>query len=157
MEIPTCAASPLWLRSLRRYLALLAIGNLGWEAAQLPLYTLWRDGTTAEIAFAVAHCTAGDVLIGLTALLGGLLAAGGDRWPGERFGAVALTTIGIGLGYTVYSEWLNTEVGGAWAYSNLMPILPGIGTGLSPLAQWLVIPGIALWWVRPTRELGNAR
>ena len=52
----------------RRYLPWLAGLSLVWEIAQLPLYTIWDDGRPAYIAYAVLHCTAGDVLIGLAAL-----------------------------------------------------------------------------------------
>jgi hypothetical protein len=39
--------------------------DLLWEAAHLPLYAIWTDGTIREKAFAVLHCTMGDVLIAL--------------------------------------------------------------------------------------------
>jgi hypothetical protein len=50
-----------WLLTIRRYLLTMVLGNLAWEALQLPLYSLWQSGTTREIAFAVLHCTLGDV------------------------------------------------------------------------------------------------
>jgi hypothetical protein len=59
-----------------------------------------------------------------------------------------VTTLVIGLGYLVYSEWVNIELRGSWAYTEAMPRLPPFGTGLAPLLQWLVIPPIALWAVR---------
>jgi hypothetical protein len=61
-----------------------------------------------------------------------------------------LATVAVvgGLGYTIYSEWLNTEIRGSWAYTRWMPQLPLIGTGLSPLAQWIVVPSLAFWWAR---------
>lgn len=34
-----------------------------------------------------------------------------------------------------------------------MPTLPVLGTGLSPLAQWIVIPIAAFRWVRPSPEV----
>jgi hypothetical protein len=52
-----------WLTALRVYLLVLAGGTLVWEAAHLPLYTIWRSGTWCENAFAVVHCTGGDLLI----------------------------------------------------------------------------------------------
>ena len=52
-----------WLVTLRWYLPLALAANLAWEAAQLPLYTLWREGSAGEIAAAVLHCTLGDGLI----------------------------------------------------------------------------------------------
>lgn len=41
---------------------------------------------------------------------------------------------------------LNTVFRRAWAYSELMPTLPWLGTGLAPLLQWLLIPPLALSW-----------
>jgi hypothetical protein len=31
----------------------------------------------------------------------------------------------------------------SWGYDSLMPTVPWIGTGLSPLAQWNVVPSLA--------------
>ena len=49
-----------WLKALRAYSVMLLVGNLLWEIAQLPLYTLWHTATLPEIAFSVLHCTGGD-------------------------------------------------------------------------------------------------
>ena len=84
-------------------------------------------------------------------LLGALLVFGNRRWPDERYIAVAAPAILAGVAYTIFSEWHNTEVRNSWAYSSLMPTLPGLGTGLSPLLQWFVIPIAAFWWARPRR------
>jgi hypothetical protein len=53
-----------------RYLLAILIGNLLWEAAQIPLYTIWRDGSPGQIAFAVIHCSGGDLLIASAACWG---------------------------------------------------------------------------------------
>jgi hypothetical protein len=137
-----------WLLVLRRYLAVIALGNLVWEFAQLPLYTIWHEGSARKIAFAAVHCTGGDVLIAGSALIASLLVFGEARWPYRRYPAVAATAILGGLAYTIFSEWLNTEVRGSWAYATWMPQLPLIGTGLAPLAQWIIIPPLAFWWAR---------
>lgn len=55
--------SATWLKFLRAYLGMAFIGNFAWEVLHLPLYTIWRTGTTAELIFAVVHCTFGDLLI----------------------------------------------------------------------------------------------
>jgi hypothetical protein len=143
-----------WLDSARIYLSVLLPGHLIWEIAQLPLYTLWYDSTWTQIAFAVAHCTAGDLLIGMSALALAVIVGGNRDWPQQRFTRVALLTVAIGLLYTLYSEWLNVEVRGAWAYAEAMPRLPWLGTGLAPLAQWLVIPALGFWQVarQPRRD-----
>jgi hypothetical protein len=121
-----------------------AIYNLAWETAQLPLYTLRKNGTSWQIIFAVLHCTAGDVLIAIGALFVALLAVGVPGWPETRIARTAFATLAAGLCYTVYSEYLNTTIRNAWAYSDLMPTLPWLGTGLAPLAQWIVVPSLSL-------------
>ena len=138
----------LWLPMLRRYFAVMLLGNLVWEIAHLPLYTLWATGTRSEIAFAVAHCTAGDMLIAAVSMLCVLLLAGDSRWPNAGFPRVAALTVAIGAGYTVFSEWLNTVVRGSWAYADAMPVIPFLGTGLTPLLQWIVVPAAAFWYAR---------
>ena len=140
---------------LRRYFAFIAVANLVWETAQLPLYTIWSEGTVGEIAFAIAHCTAGDILIAGASLFGALLLVGSGRWPLERYGAVACLAFAGGLSFTIFSEWLNTGIRGNWAYTEVMPTLPLIGAGVSPFAQWIVIPLAAFWWAR--RPLGSAK
>ena len=137
-----------WLSSIRFYFAISLILHLIWETLQLPLYTIWKTGSLGEIAFAVLHCTIGDTMIASLSLLFALLVVGSRSWPSERFTAVMMTTIFIGIGYTVYSEWVNTAVRKTWQYSNLMPTIPFLGTGLSPLIQWLIAPTIAFSAVR---------
>jgi hypothetical protein len=137
-----------WLRPLWAYLAVSAVVHLLWELVQLPLYTIWTTGTAREIAFAVVHCTGGDLLIAALALIAAMLAVGHRDWPNQRFVPVVVAAVVIGLSYTVYSEWLNTVVRKSWAYSPLMPTLPWLGTGLSPFMQWLVVPPLAFATVR---------
>jgi hypothetical protein len=153
--MPGDAHTSDWLRFLRHYFVAIAVGNLVWEFAQLPLYTIWHEGSPGEIVFAAAHCTAGDLLIASTAVLAALVVAGDRRWPNARFRIVAVIAVAGGLAYTIFSEWLNTEIRGAWAYAGWMPTLPLIGSGLAPFAQWLLVPSLALWWARRDR-LGHS-
>ena len=146
--------SGAWHPALRSYLGVIGVGNLAWEFAQMPLYTLWRTGTWSEIAFAAVHCTGGDILIALSSLIIAILAVGTGQWPLNRFGAVAAVTVVLGIGYTVFSEYLNIVIRAAWAYSDLMPVvsLSGFRFGLSPLLQWIVIPTVALALARRAAE-----
>jgi hypothetical protein len=117
----------------------------------MPLYTLWETGSPSEIAFAALHCTGGDILIAMSALLLALFLFGSSQWPLEGYSRIGLAAILIGLGYTIFSEWLNIEVRETWAYGDLMPIIPVIGAGLSPVAQWMILPVVAFWWAAPQR------
>ena len=138
-----------WLNALRVYVAVSAAAHFIWEVLQLPLYTIWTLGTPREIAFAVIHCTAGDVMVATLTLIAALTIAGSRDWPSQKFLHVAAITVGLGLSFTICSEWLNVVIRKSWAYSRLMPTLPGTGTGLSPLVQWIVIPLTALFLAKP--------
>lgn len=142
-----------------RYIPVLGALNLLWEVAQLPLYTLWDEGPPSFIAYAVVHCTLGDVAIGTLALVIALVVTQAHAVDNWRWRQVALFLVFPAAGYTVLSEWINTIVRGSWAYSALMPVvnLGGFEMGLSPLAQWLVIPPAALWLARLllSRPLGT--
>ena len=135
----------MWIRALRIYLTTVAVANLIWETLQLPLYTIWQTGTLRTQAFAIVHCTIGDVIIALCALTVALAVTGNKEWPQQRSQRVASLTILLGLAYTVFSEWSNVVVRASWAYSDLMPVVTAFGlrVGLSPLLQWLVIPTAA--------------
>ena len=135
-----------WLSVLRRYLAASAALHLAWEAVQLPFYTIWSDQSWQQQTFAVVHCTVGDVMIAGFSLLVALVVMARPDWPRTAMRRVWLLTLFVGFIYTLYSEWLNTSIRGSWAYSELMPTVPFLGTGLAPALQWLVVPTIALWF-----------
>jgi hypothetical protein len=123
--------------------------NLVWEIAQLPLYTLWEEGTAAEIVFAILHCTAGDLMITAAALAVAILLTRSWHWPSQRWGRVTMVATLAGLGYTVFSEWLNVDLRQSWTYTAAMPRLPPWGTGLAPFLQWLLLPPLAMLAARP--------
>ncbi|MFZ3186167.1 MAG: hypothetical protein WA173_18730 [Pseudomonas sp.] len=144
----------VWRFVFTRYLGSFTAMSLLWEVAQLPLYRLWAEESIASITYVVIHCTLGDMLIGVVALLAALVvtrARGLERWHWARIGTCAIT---LGFAYTMFSEWLNTSVRMSWAYSDRMPLTPFIPLGISPLLQWLVVPACALLWAK---RLGGRR
>ena len=149
---PDSVGSAHWYRSrtalrfvFARFVPLLAAGNLVWESIQLPFYTLWQEGTPRSRLFAIVHCTAGDLMIGTAALLLALIFFGGRGWPHRGHGAVLGATTFAGVAYTVFSEWVNTQVTMSWQYSEAMLQVPPLGTGIVPLLQWIVVPPLAYW------------
>ena len=159
------AARQLWFRSRAawafialRYVPVLAILNTGWEVAQLPLYTLWEKGSLPSIAYAVLHCTLGDVAIGTLALVFALIATRAGSVPSWSLRKVGLIAVIAAVGYTVFSEWLNTVARAGWESSALMPVMRflGLEIGLSPLLQWVVIPPLALWLAKVAPCARNA-
>lgn len=135
-----------WRFVLTRYVPWLGALSLAWEIGHLPLYTLWGEADASYLAFAVGHCTAGDVLIGTVALLLALALKGEGPIVTWRRGQIAAATAFLGAGYTAFSEWINVTILRSWAYAPSMPTvdLGGFEVGLSPLAQWLVVPPLAL-------------
>ncbi len=93
------------------------------------------------------------MLIAGTTLVGSLLLLGTAESPRARFLPVAAATVISGIAATASIEHLSIARG-IWAYWDLMPMLPGTGIGLSPLAQWIAIPVLA--FVR-TRSVGPPR
>ena len=127
------------------YLAMSAPLHVVWEFAHMPLYAVWHTGTPLEIVYNGLHCAIGDLMIAASSLLLAVVLIGREQWPSDRWWAVVVTAGTLGVGYTIFSEWHNVFVLRSWAYGDLMPRLPGIGIGLSPLLQWLVIPPLAFW------------
>lgn len=143
-----------WYRDIKalrfialRYLPLFALLNFAWEWAHIPLYTIWQQAPLHYIAFSVAHCTVGDVLIGLFALLLALVfgrARGLEAW--NRSGIAAWSSL-LGISYTISSEWLNVTVLRTWTYAESMPTLAfgSFSIGVTPLLQWLIVPPLTLY------------
>jgi len=154
----TATGAPTWLPALRRYLLASGFAHLVWEFAHLPLYTIWLTGTAGELVFAAVHCAGGDLLIALATLTLALLVVGSEDWPRAHAARVLAATILFGVGYTIFSEWLNIEVRRAWAYRDAMPVVPLIDAGLSPVMQWIAVPlaayAHATGW-RPWRWAGR--
>ncbi len=141
-----------WLTGLRRYLGASLLGHLVWEAGHMPLYTLaWEEPLSRVVLYGL-HCTAGDLLIALSALVVALLLLRARDWPARRLRPVALLAGAIGLLYTLSSETVNVEILGSWSYTEAMPRLPFTEIGLTPVLQWLVVPALAFWWVARGRR-----
>lgn len=148
---------PDWLHAFRIYFGVIAVGNLAWEVLHLPLYTIWTDGNAREQMFAVVHCTGGDILIAAGALLLALVLVGTHQWPVRGLVRVAGLTIVFALAYTIFSEWLNVVVRASWAYSEWMPVIRigSLRIGVSPILQWIAIPGAAFWALHQTKSAHN--
>ena len=139
------------------FLPWLAGLNLVWESAQLPLYSLWKEARPGYIVFSVVHCTLGDLAIGSVALLFALVLTRSTALARWNWGRIAVLVTLMAAGYTLFSESVNVSSQN-WQYSRLMPVVRAFGleVGLSPLAQWLVIPSLALWIGR-VRAPGSLR
>ena len=116
--------------------------NLAWEIAHVRLYTIWAELDGLQIAWAVFHCTLGDVAIALTMYaLAGVILRRVD-WPLSRpLAGSAIVLVGATV-FTAWSEWNNVYRVGSWSYTAAMPLIFGIG--VSPLLQWLILPPLVV-------------
>ncbi|MEN9490213.1 MAG: hypothetical protein RJA63_662 [Pseudomonadota bacterium] len=150
---------PAWLRRIHIrltfvlwYVAVTLPMFAIWEVAQLPLYTIWNEQGVAGSLRAAAHCTLGDAGIALAASFASLALASVVS-PLRRVLPLSVLIVAAGLMVTAAFEWASTEWLARWAYSDLMPTLPLLGLGLSPVLQWIFVPTLALLILR--RRMGH--
>lgn len=113
--------------------------NFAWELLQMPLY----DSTSFTINH-VAFCALGsvaDAIMVLLIYLGLSVIFKNAFWiyPLKWQCILLLILIG-GVGATL-SEIRHLSLGN-WAYSDLMPLLPFVKVGLSPLLQFMILPSL---------------
>lgn len=129
-------------------LVLSFLGHFAWEILQAPLFS-----SLAQVDHFVAiriclQATLGDLVIALVAFWCAALAGKGRDWIARAHGPALITFIAVGLLVTVGLEYLHTEVTGRWSYDPAMPRLPILGTGLSPILQWVFVPLLVVWFMR---------
>ncbi len=111
--------------------------NYPWELAQAQLYVGMNNFRTTWW-----HCfraSLGDGLLVLMIFAVGWAVLRRDWFahPDVRGYAVMLVT-GLAIGGGV--EWIAVHLMGRWAYTTQMPLVPGLGVGIVPLLQMLVLP-----------------
>ncbi len=113
-----------------------------WEFAQTPFFEDYTDSFNIFV-YNRFHCTTGDVLILLSAVLITSLIYRSDKWLLEPEIRHYITVSAVGAGYTIFSEINNVYILKSWGYSELMPTI--FGVGLLPLIQWIVLPSIVMF------------
>lgn len=120
-----------------------------WEMLQAPLYVGMAE---APHWSATLHCliaTLGDCTLFVAAF--GITAAilRNRHWIRTATLTQVFWFTAIGLAVTVLIEAGAVRgFGWTWRYSGLMPRLPLLGTGLSPVLQWVILPPLVVWLVR---------
>lgn len=113
--------------------------NLAWELLQMPLY----NSTSFSINH-VTFCALGsvaDAIMVLLIYLGLALIFKQPLWVYPLLWQRILIVILIGGVGAVLSEMRHLSVGN-WAYSGLMPLIPVVQVGLSPVLQFMTLPSI---------------
>lgn len=142
-----------WLRKLQMApefnVALFAfLLNYPWEFLQVPFFSEMPNMAHWDAVLFCTRAALGDVLIALSAywVVAGLRRRRG--WLGQTDFHAILVFIAVGIVITIVLEWHATVLQQRWAYGELMPTLPLLGTGLAPLLQWVILPPMILWLAR---------
>jgi hypothetical protein len=128
--------------------------HLAWENWQILFYEGMAEAPHAQAVWTCTLASFGDANIAFVAYGAAALRARSWTWlnsPGKR---PVTTYLLSGISITVVLEYLATEVWQRWAYSEWMPVVPVLGTGLAPILQWVVIPLLSL---SATRRLARYR
>lgn len=122
--------------------------NFVWEIWQAPLFQGMNELTHIETTRQCTLATLGDVGILLAAFWTIALIARSRRWMVHPKAMQIAGFIAIGIIVTVVFEALAIHVLNRWQYAAAMPTLPILGTGITPVLQWLIIPPIIVFMVR---------
>ena len=125
-----------------RYLFILFVAavllNYMWEISQAPLYvgmvsmeTIWWHCFVAAL---------GDGLIVLIIHGVGWLVFGKPGWSAHPRAAQIVFLLGSGLAIAIAVEWVAVYRLYRWSYTSRMPLIPGLGIGVTPVLQMLVLP-----------------
>lgn len=126
-----------------------------WEFLQAPTYAGMVELNHWDGIKLCTSATIGDVGFALTAFWATSLVSRSREWLLRPTPFQLLVFVAVGIGLTVGFEYYYTNISLRWTYSDLMPLVPPFGTGLSPLLQWLIIPPLVLWFAR--RQIKSVR
>ena len=125
--------------------------NYPWEFLQAPFF---EGMAVASHWDAVKVCTrgaVGDAVIMLLAYWSVSVASSDRLWFRTRSRVQMLGLIAAGVIITVGIEHFatqSTNPAWGWRYADTMPTVPVVGVGLTPLLQWILLPPLAIWFVR---------
>lgn len=119
-----------------------------WEMWQLPFYEAMVDARHGDVVWLCTRAAGGDALIAIAAYALAALMTRDPGWIQSPDRLSMAVYLGIGLAATVFFEYVAVEILHRWQYADAMPLLPLIGTGIVPMAQWVVVPLATLWLAR---------
>lgn len=116
-----------------------------WEIWQAPFYEGLIDTFHWDAVVLCSRASLGDACISIFSYLLIAWVAKDHLWLYQSRSIWILSYLGIGLVITVMLEYFSINVFDRWQYSEKMPRIWGLGTGVVPITQWLLVPLISLW------------
>ena len=118
-----------------------------WELLQIPWFQGMADAPHQDATWMCTRATFGDAVITVLSFWAVAVLCG-RGWIARPTRLNVAAFAGVGVAITIVLEILSTKVWSRWAYSDAMPVIPGIDVGVIPIAQWLILPPLVLWIVR---------
>lgn len=120
--------------------------NLFWEVAHAPLFE-WSitiplyvlDVLLTALGDAIVILIMYWIMVGINRNL---------RWIFDPSKRDYIVILGLGLIFGVLNEIISVHYLEKWEYNSLMPMIPLLDVGLSPVVQMLVLPLLTLWLVK---------
>lgn len=117
--------------------------NFAWEMAQMPLYKNMEPGLQSTIFCGVASIADG-ILVMLLYFSFALVYKETFWLRKHKAKRIFALTMAGGIG-AVFAE-LRHVASGSWSYTDVMPLVPGINVGLSPVLQFMLLPTIIYYF-----------
>lgn len=142
-----------------RVLAISVPLNFAWEMLQMPAFKGLPESFLATVALC-AGAAIEDALVAVAVFGLGVYAFHDHHWfiP-PRLHRYAVT-VGAGLVVHLVFEWYAVHELGLWTYRAFHPIVPGLGLGIVPILQPIILLPLTFWivarWaVRPRQSPGS--
>ena len=111
--------------------------HLAWELVQCPIFFV--HGTYDPTWRGMIIAALGDVGITWLIYVGVAAASRCWRWDHRPWRATQwLTLVAAALAIGAFVEWRGVGIG-RWRYTDAMPVIPGLGIGLVPIVQMLLL------------------
>ncbi len=124
--------------------------HIFWEGLHSYFY-IFPDGLNVYPRFCW-WCITGDVLITLGAFFFVSFIFKTRKWIVKPTKNQIMLFILAGVVYTMISEFIHVNIKGTWQYSEIMPVIPWINVGLTPIVQWIIVPLVLVFIIR--KQLG---
>lgn len=128
-----------------------------WEFWQAPTYAGMIELNHWDGIKLCSSATFGDVGFALSAFWVTSATAKNRYWFFKPKAWQTVTFLAVGITLTIGFEYYYTNISLRWTYSELMPLVPPFGTGLSPLLQWIFIPMTVIWFMRRQAPLLDSK
>jgi hypothetical protein len=126
--------------------------NFAWEVSHCRLYQVFGRYDVPHVAF-LAGAALADAIMAVLLYFGFALLYHDGLWV-QRLSPFRTGWLMVAGGSGAMISELAHLSAGNWAYTDRMPLLPGLGVGVSPVLQFTVLPtlifGLSRYFTRPT-------